>query len=583
MQIHATQNAFIVLLAQMISGRLELNTILALTLEQAVPLLNAFGGEVWLLSPDGQWLELVSTLSSSMSTDRHQPVRLEKGRGLKGWVIDQGRPLQIQIPSSDPRFEPEVDQVEGMVEYAWLAVPLQHRNSTIGLLTIYNKNGSFFSNRDIELLEGIASLTASAIVNAQLMQELRDYGDQQRILYEMSQQIAAGLDLPTTLNRILHWLGRLFAAEIGTLWLVDNAFDQDSQAEKTLRLVTALGLALPDNQNVIFSLEQGLVGWVVRTGETAMVNDLADEPRFDYSLSEMLNFSPRNTIAVPMIYHDQTIGAICLLNKIGNSFTEADLTLLSTVADIVAVAVGNATLHTQTLALLDERERLNKQILQSERLAIVGRLTASLSHEINNPMQAIHGALTLALEELDNPQELSTYIQMSLKESKRVVQLISRMRQIYRPQGEAPEQIDLNLLLQEVITIARKELRRRSVTLQVDLAHHLPLIVAIPSQLHLVFLSLILNLGDAIGAAGGGELTLQSWATAKDLVVKLTANAPSITLPDVSQQELSSSLGLSLSYDIIAAHSGTLHFSQQDQQIICRIDLPLSPREIFRG
>jgi nitrogen-specific signal transduction histidine kinase len=317
------------------------------------------------------------------------------------------------------------------------------------------------------------------------------------------------------------------------------------------------------------------VGRVVRTGETALFNDLSNEPRFDYSLSEKLNFSPRNIIAVPMIYHDQTIGAICLLNKIGGSFTETDLTLLSTVVDMVAVAVGNARLHTQTVTLMAERERLNKQILQSERLATVGRLTASLSHEINNPMQAIQGALTLAMEELDNPQDLRTYIQMSLKESERVVQLITRLRQIYRPQAETPEELDLNHLLKEVAAIARKELKRRKVTLQVDLAPHLPLILAISSQLHLVFLSLLLNMGDAIGTAGGSKLILQSLATVDHLVVTLTSDAPAIALPDISQQEVSSSLGLSLSYDIIAANGGSLQFSEQGQEIVCRIELPL--------
>jgi two-component system NtrC family sensor kinase len=196
-------------------------------------------------------------------------------------------------------------------------------------------------------------------------------------------------------------------------------------------------------------------------------------------------------------------------------------------------------------------------------------------------MQAIQGALTLALEELNNSQELQTYIQMALKESERVIQLIARMRQIYRPQGEAAEELDLNQLLQEVITIARKELNRRNVTLQVDLAGHLPLIVAIPNQLHLVFLSLILNLGDAIGAAGGGQLILQSLATLERLVVKLTSNTPSITLPDISQQEVSNSLGLSLSYDIVAAHGGALRLSQQEQYMVCQVDLPLSPPELF--
>jgi nitrogen-specific signal transduction histidine kinase len=66
-------------------------------------------------------------------------------------------------------------------------------------------------------------------------------------------------------------------------------------------------------------------------------------------------------------------------------------------------------------------------------------------------------------------------------------------------------------------------------------------------------------------------------ATVDHLVVKLTSDAPSIALPNISQQEVSSSLGLSLSYDIIAANGGSLQFSEQAQQIACQVELPLLP------
>jgi nitrogen-specific signal transduction histidine kinase len=284
-----------------------------------------------------------------------------------------------------------------------------------------------------------------------------------------------------------------------------------------------------------------------------------------------------------MVYHDQTIGVICLLNKIGSSFTEADLTLLSTVIDMVAVAVGNARLHTRTLKLMAEKERLSKQILQSERLATMGRLTASLSHEINNPMQAIQGALTLALEELNNPAEVDMYIRMSLQESDRVVKLINRLRQIYRPQAERPESLDLNRLLQEAVAIARKEIKRQKISLHVDLAPQLPPLTVIANQIHLVFLSLILNLSDAIGSAGGGPLHIRSDRTTETIRIEFSTKASILTLTDwnllfkaePAQDELNNSLGLSLSYDIIAAHGGSIHLKQTGSDVVCRLEFSL--------
>lgn len=586
MQVHATQNAFIVLVARIISERLDLPTILSITLEQAVSLLNAAGGDIWLLSTDGQWLEPASSLSHCRAVEPLSPGRLPRNRGIRGWVVKHGRPLQLQTPTSDPRFDPQTDRPENLPAPSLLAMPLRHRHTIIGVLTIYHRQNAPFSPRDIELLEGIAGLTASAIINARLMQELRDYADQQRILYEMGREIVAGLDLQTTLGRVLHWAGRLFEVEIGMLWLVEPSTEPNGEPGEILRLATGLGFNLPPKQKITLSPEHSLAGRALRTRKPVVVNNPAqEEAGLDNSMNQWLNISPRNLLAVPMIYHNQPIGVICLLNKIGGDFSETDLTLLSTVIDMVAVAVGNARLHTQTVALMADRERLHKQMLQSERLATVGRLTASLSHEINNPMQAIQGALTLALEELSNPPDLETYIHLSLKESERVVQLVNRLRQIYRPQAEAPELLDLNHLLQEALSIARKELKRSRVTLNLNLAPQLPPITAIAGQLHLVFLSLILDFSDAIAAAGGGELELLSTATASSIHIQLSTSASALTLedwqhlvhPDVSQQQVSRSLGLSLSNDIIASHGGALQFSGQGPQIMCRIELPLSP------
>jgi nitrogen-specific signal transduction histidine kinase len=441
----------------------------------------------------------------------------------------------------------------------------------------------------MEMLEGIASLTTSAIVNARLMQELRDYGDQQRILYEMGQQIAAGLNLQDTLTRVLQWIGRLFETEVGLLWLTEqNAPPEEPDISSRLRLVAALGVDLPPDEEPTLLLDQGITGWVARTGETVLSNEPATHPFFDNTLSLDLNLTARNLLAVPMVYHDQTIGVICLLNKIGSSFTEADLTLLSTVIDMVAVAVGNARLHTRTLTLMAEKERLSKQILHSERLATVGRLTASLSHEINNPMQAIQGALTLALEELGNPAEVDTYLRMSLQESERVVKLINRLRQIYRPQAELPETLDLNRLLQEAATIARKELKRQKVSLKIELADQLPPLTVIANQIHLVFLSLILNLSDAIGTAGGGPLHIRSSSSTEAIEIEFSTRASILSLTDwellfraePGQDELNSSFGLSLSYDIIASHGASIKLNQTAQNVVCRLEFPLSPPDL---
>jgi nitrogen-specific signal transduction histidine kinase len=289
---------------------------------------------------------------------------------------------------------------------------------------------------------------------------------------------------------------------------------------------------------------------------------------------------------LPIIYHGQIIGVLCLFNREGGPFDRADQTLLSTALEMIAVAVGNARLHTHTITLMKERERLQRQFLQAERLATVGRLTASLSHEINNPMQAIRGALSLALEEVNDPQEVTSYLELCLTESERVVKLIHHLRQIYRPPQERIEALDINRLLEDVVLLAQKELKRQKVQLKIDLSAKLPRMTAIASQLQLVFLNLLLNLSDRLSSADGAELRLSSryraltgtilieFATDQTIMAMAEWMNVFQTASAEGGEELS--FGLSLSQDILLAHAGKISFEQREQDLICRIELQQS-------
>lgn len=575
-QEYATKNAFMLLIARTVSEQLEINTILSTTLEHVIPLLNASGGEIWLVSANQQWLELASALASPFA--KIPQARRGKEAGLIGWPLKAGEILQTCDPLNDPHFDPAVDQPIKTAD-PMLVVPLRHRGHSIGALAIYGHPDLRFTSQDIVLIEGIASLTASAIANARLLQELRENADQRKVLYEMSQQIAAGLNLEATINRILHWVSRMFNAEISLLWL------RKQEKPEQLFLAAAQGIRLPEKEPTGQAGDDSMINWVIRSGETVVINDLNAELPFALNIPAMLKLVPRNIMAVPLAYYGESIGVLSLVNKNDGPFNETDLTLLSTASEMIAVAVGNARLHTQTVNLMQERERLHQQVLQSERLATVGRLTATLSHEINNPMQAIQGALTLALEEIDSVESVQTYLDICMSESNRVVQLLARLRQIYRPQVDESESIDLNHLLQEAIKLAHKEIKRHKIKLQINLAPDLPHLTAVAGQLHLVFLSLLLNLSDAIGARAkqNGRLSIRTRTHADRVRIEFITDHTVIPIadwlaafqPTPVGREADFSFGLSLSQDIVTAHGGRIKLNRQGDKTICRVELPV--------
>ena len=570
-QQYATQTAFILLLANSLNDKRSQSEVVATIVEQSVQIFNSMGGILWLLGQNGRLLEPVTSLSVSIAHSQPRPRPADQG--LIGQVITEGLPFCEVVTADHEAFDPEWDHLADADRYALLAVPLLHRNIVIGALAMYRPEEMPFTAQEQTLLQAAASIASAALSNMRMLQELRDYGEQQRILYEMSRQIAKGLELDNTLRRALGWMARLCSIEMGFLWLREGDW---------LTPAAALGFALrPEHQTPVSLQEAGLIGWSIQHNQLAHTSDLDRDPRSQKMMSRRFNIPVHNILSIPISYHDEIIGAIALVNKIGEPFDNADLTLLPMAAEMIAIAIGNARLHNQTLSLMVERERLHQQAIQQERLAVIGRLTASLSHEINNPMQAIRGALKLATEEMDDPQALQDYIQLSLDQSARVVQLIERLRSVYRPQTDKPEEIQLNNLLRNILLVTRKEMSRNRVEVQSELAADLPPIQTIAGQLQLVMLNLMLNLSDTIGSEGGGVMRFLSYQPNSAFVsIRLMADLSDVSAerwlsPPVASSPQQVTFDLLFSRQMVQALGGKIQLERPSPRFIITITLPL--------
>lgn|GEM_PF-2192588 len=589
-QTYVSQNTFLILIANIPQEHLDLDAVLALSLQQSIPLLNALGGGIWLLSTDEEWLELVS--SSTTGPYNYAVTRRHKKHGLLGWVANHYRPLRIDATSADhPNFDFRVDRIKGLKVYSLIAVPLYVHRKFVGVMSVYNRHNSPFSNEDIILLKSIANITALAIINIQLNQELHDYANQQQALYELSQQIGFNLDLNRIFKNILPSISRFVEAEMGLLWLAKDLQDTAKTTSTILYLADTLGLDLPEEHRLVSDQKQGFEEWVASTGKPVIDNDPTNDPRFSPAIMTILKVIPRNVMAAPLVYDQRLHGIVSFYNKTQGSFNEDDLILLSTAIEVITTHLGNANLHSQTIALLKERERLYKRLIQAERLVIAGRLTSTISHEINNPMQTLQTALQLAIQNLNKPLQLEKYLRISMEESERIAHLVSRLRQVYRPYVDKLDQVDIKVLLKEASTIARKALERKQVTLDVDLSPQLPPLMAVASQLHLVFLSLMLNLGEAIGFTEGGQLQVLPLALSHAITITFVSNASASAaakkiqagITNLAQTEnidrstlSEADFGLSFCQEIISAHGGTIHIEQRKNQTIYRLELPLA-------
>jgi len=263
-------------------------------------------------------------------------------------------------------------------------------------------------------------------------------------------------------------------------------------------------------------------------------------------------------------------------------FREADLEMFLVLSNQAAVAIENARLYAELREYVKQVEESQQALLQAEKMATAGRLSVSIAHEVNNPLQSVQNCLHLAGRKDLSREQRDEYFDLAKTELERLMSTVQRMLDFYRPGAVSPAEVDLRELLHYVLTLMSKQLEKQEILVKTDIPDHLPVIIAVGSQIQQVLINLILNSFDAM--PDGGELHIQMRIVKKGVEILLQDSGPGI--PDDRQQHIfepffstkdgGTGLGLTVSYNIITAHGGTLELVSSNGTGACfRIYLPI--------
>src|SRR5439155_2371171 len=163
-------------------------------------------------------------------------------------------------------------------------------------------------------------------------------------------------------------------------------------------------------------------------------------------------------------------------------------------------------LHDLTKIRELERRTVEQQLFESEKLAAVGRLAATVAHEINNPLEAIKNALYLVVSSTPPEDPNARFLEIARKETERVSGIIQQMLGFYRP-AVIQTPTNVNVIIEEALGLLERELRRHQVVTRLHLSPLLPTVLAHPDQLKQVFLNLFLNAQQAMPNGGTLEIS----------------------------------------------------------------------------
>jgi two-component system NtrC family sensor kinase len=395
-------------------------------------------------------------------------------------------------------------------------------------------------------------------------QALRRRNQELAALIEISRVVTSSLDLDEILKATIQGIQGILQVEAGSLVLVDEETDK-----LVFRTTFSPGRGWLSGRTI--PPGTGIAGYVVQSGGPKLVNNVELDPHFSAEADEETGLTARSILCVPLAVHDRVIGAIQVINKLDGEFSERDLELLQAMAASVAVAMENSNLYSELTDFAGELERSQAQLVQAEKMAAIGRLAASIAHEINNPLQAIHNSLHLSLHQNLEDDKRLQFVRMAQDEVQRLIEIVQRMLDFYRPSRGGAAPTDINSIVQNVLALAQKRLEHGGVRVHTRLTPDLPPVPLVADQITQVFLNIVINAVEAMPS--GGDLHIETmlsesgaWAvvrfhdTGAGIPQEQIAN---LFEPFYTTKADGTGLGLAISYGIVERHGGEIDVSSQ--------------------
>jgi len=489
-----------------------------------------------------------------------------------------------------------------------VAVPMLKDAELIGVIVIYRQEVRAFTDKQIALVENFAAQAVIAIENARLLSELRESLDQQTATSEVLRVISSSPgDLQPVFHTMLENATRICAAKFGVLSL------NEGDAYRVVAMHNAPPAYVELRRREPTFKPSGQMGVVmaraIATKRAVQIADIAEYNNDPLDRAFSAATEARSIIVVPILRENEVIGASTIYRQEVRPFNDKQVELLTNFAAQAVIAIENTRLLSELrqrtfdlTASLEDLRTAQDRLVQTEKLASLGQLTAGIAHEIKNPLNFVNNFSSLSVELVDELQEelakvkvddaaradiaeladtLKGNLEKIVQHGKRADSIVKNMLLHSREGSGEHRPVDVNGLVEESLNLAyhgaRAEKQGFNITLERSFDPAAGEVDLYPQEVTRVLLNLISNgfyaatkrKAQVDGEAFEPTLAASTKNLGDRVEIRIRDNGTGIP-PEVKEKMFNpffttkpagegTGLGLSISHDIIVKqHAGTI-------------------------
>ncbi len=590
-----------------LTSTLALDELLDLISRTSAELTNARGCVLRLLDRESGLLEIKSSYGDvlvDMPTSARRP-----GEGIAGKVAETNESVRIDEVSAELRQQAVIKSISRSV----ICVPITGKEGVIGTIAAFDKNPDGdkhrFSEDDVNALTSFAGHAAIAIEHARFYERMEELSldnllrlRELSILYHINTAMRSTVRLNKLLRIILTGVtiggglgfnrailfmvnhrartlkgilgvGPGSGDEAGTIWqqhehrehslvelMTKMAEEEEYQETSFEKLAKSIWMPLePD---------QGILARTVLEQQAFNITDVNEHRQDCQYIAHLLDISQFAT--VPLIVREKVIGILYVDNKFNNvAINEDDMNFLQMFANQAALAIDNAMLYSNLERRNQDLQEVQDQLVEMEKMTALGKMAASIAHEIRNPIICVGGFARRLLKDDTLNQKHTQYVNIILEEATRLETILQDVLVFSRETRMNLTETDINSVIKSALEVLTFEISDREVEVNTCFFKDLDTIMADAQQLKQVCINLITNALQQVPEKKGliNIMTYNSLSVKGGVMVEISDNGggidpeiiANIFNPFFTTKGSGTGLGLAIIRKIIENHKGTIN------------------------